>query len=279
MESIEKKRTSTFTNKKGQQIFFRNWVARSTPKAVLLVVHGLNSHSSYYQYFAAQLNENYYEVYAIDIEGRGNSEGNRYYIADYRDTIADIDQLFNIIKAAHPKAPVFLMGHSAGGVFSAVYAALYQDKLSGFICESFAFRIPAPGFALAFIKLLSYILPHASLIKLKNEDFSRDKSVVYKMNSDLLITDEKQPAKTIQQLLLAADVLKKQMPDLHIPLLILHGTADKVTRPEGSKYFMEHAASPDKQLKLYEGHYHDLLNDKYSTIVIKDIIHWLNGRA
>ncbi|MXV50413.1 hypothetical protein GS399_05460 [Pedobacter sp. HMF7647] len=69
------------------------------------------------------------------------------------------------------------------------------------------------------------------------------------------------------------------MPAIQLPLLILHGTADKAAKPEGSQYFMENAGSADKELKLYEGHYHDLLNDKYNGIIIKDIIRWLDERV
>lgn len=63
---------------------------------------------------------------------------------------------------------------------------------------------------------------------------------------------------------------------IKLPLLILHGTTDKVTKPGGSEYFMKHASSTGKQLKLYEGHYHDLINDKYHAIVVRDIAGWLN---
>ncbi len=69
------------------------------------------------------------------------------------------------------------------------------------------------------------------------------------------------------------------MPQISLPLLVLHGTADKATNPGGSAYFIKNASSTDKQLKLYEGHYHDLLNDKYNGIIIKDIVRWLNERV
>lgn len=273
-----KQTTSTFSNNKGQHIFYRNW-RNGEAKGIILIVHGLNSHSGYYQSFAMQLNENNFEVYAIDLAGRGQSEGERYYIGDYKDVVADIDRLVNIVKAAHPAVPVFLFGHSAGGVFASVYAAQRQDKLKGLISESFAFQVPAPGFAQAAIKFLSQIIPHTRLVRLNNEDFSRDKSIVDMMNNDPLLAKEKQPTRTMQQLFLAAEYLKKEIPAIKLPLLILHGTADKATKAGGSEYFMEHASSTDKQLKLYEGHYHDLLNDKYNGIVIKDVLRWLNERV
>lgn len=279
MLSRHKHIVSTFRNLKGQNVFYRNWSADGLPKAIVLVIHGLNSHSGYYQDFATQLNENDFEVYAIDLCGRGQSDGERYYIQDYNEIIADIDLFLNIANAAHPTLPVFLFGHSAGGVFASVYALQHQAKLKGLISASFAFQVPAPGFALATIKFLSHIIPHTRLVKLNNEDFSRDKAIVATMNNDPLLAKEKQPAKTMQQLLLAAEYLKKAMPEIKLPILILHGTADRATRPSGSEYFMEHASSVDKQLKLYEGHYHDLLNDKYHGIVFRDIVRWLNDRV
>jgi len=277
---VQSKQTvSTFRNRKGQNIFYRNWSPDSVAKGIILIVHGLNSHSGYYQNFAKQLNENNFEVYAIDLYGRGQSDGERYYIEDYKEIIADIDLFFNISNAAHPALPVFLFGHSAGGVFASMYALHHQSRLKGLISVSFAFLVPASGFTLAIIKFLSRIIPHTRLVKLNNEDFSRDREVVVTMNNDPLLAKERQPAKTIQQLLLAAEDLKKEMPEIKLPLLILHGTADRVAKPGGSEYFMKHASSVDKQLNLYEGHYHDLLNDKYHGLVFREIIRWLNGRV
>ena len=79
-----------------------------------------------------------------------------------------------MVKAREPGLPVFLLGHSAGGVIACIYALEHQDEIDGLICESFAHEVPAPDFALAVVKGLSRILPHAHALKLKNEDFSRD---------------------------------------------------------------------------------------------------------
>ena len=279
MESKKQPQTATFINQKGLHIFYRNWIPEFKPKGLVLIIHGLNSHSGYYLEFANSLVENGFEVYAMDLAGRGRSEGERYYIGDYHDVFADIDLLIEIASSACPSAPIFLFGHSAGGVFASSYAVQNQPKLRGLISESFAFQIPAPAFILATIKFLARIIPHTRLIKLNNQDFSRDPSLVLKMHKDPLLEKEKQPAKTMQQLLLAAEYLKEEMNSLELSILILHGTADKATRPAGSEYFMEHVSSADKQLKLYEGHYHDLLNDKYKGIVFRDILIWLNERV
>lgn len=278
MLSSEKYTTSTFRNKKEQNIFYRNWKTETPPNAIMLIVHGFNSHSGYFHSFATQLNEINIEVYAIDLCGRGQSDGEGYYISSYQDVVSDIDQLLAIGRTANPIVPAFLYGHSAGGVFASVYAVQHQEKLRGLISASLALKLPAPGFALAAIKLLAYIIPHKRLVRLDNEDFSRDRSVVDTMNNDPLLVNEKQPGKTMQQLILAGQYLKRKMTGIKLSLLILHGLADKATKPDGSRYFIEHASSNDKQIKLYEGHYHDLLNDKYNGIVVRDIIRWLIER-
>ncbi|MEP7039573.1 MAG: alpha/beta hydrolase, partial [Acidobacteriota bacterium] len=129
---------------------------------------------------------------------------------------------------------------------------------------------------LAVLKGLSYIAPHFHSIKLKNEDFSRDPKVVEQMNNDPLIKDEAQPIETMAELVRADERLRKEFPLIKLPLLILHGTADKAAKPGGSQFFYDTAGSKDKTLKLYEGHFHDLLHDIDHETVMTDISHWID---
>ncbi|MGF7218022.1 alpha-beta hydrolase superfamily lysophospholipase [Spirosoma lacussanchae] len=279
MQALNQPQTATFRSEEGLTVSYKMWHAVGTPEAVVVLAHGFNAHSGYFQWAAEQLAVRQYEVYAIDFPGRGNSDGERYYVADYNQFVRELDKLVDITKAARPGLPTFLLGHSAGGVLSSIYALEHQAKLSGFICESFAFQVPAPDFALAVLKGLSHVFPHAHVLRLKNEDFSRMSSVVEFMNNDPLIADEVQPTKTVQQLSLADERLKAEMANITLPLLILHGTDDKVTKPSGSQYFYETSSSTDKTLKLYEGHYHDLLNDAEREVVMQDILGWIDKRT
>ena len=271
--------TNTFEVANGQKVFYRNWKTANSPKAVVVIVHGFNSHSGYYQWTAEQLTAKNFETYAIDLRGRGNSDGERFYIADNDEIVSDINQLVSIAKEANPNLPLFVLGHSAGGVLSALYMLEHQDRVKGFICESFAYQVPAPDFAIAVLKGLSHIAPHAHVLKLKNEDFTRDTAAVEAMNNDPLIAHEVQPTKTVQQLALADERLKKGFSNITIPILIIHGTMDKATKPSGSQEFYDKAGSTDKTLKFYEGHYHDLLNDIDKEIVMNDILEWLSKRV
>jgi alpha-beta hydrolase superfamily lysophospholipase len=131
---------------------------------------------------------------------------------------------------------------------------------------------------LAVLKGISHIAPHAHVLRLKNEDFSRDPEVVAALNSDPLTLNEVQPTSTVAALVRADERLKREFPLITLPVFILHGTADKATKPSGSQFFYDTVGSADKTLKLYDGHFHDLLNDIDKDIVMADIISWIDRR-
>ena len=263
---------------KGARIFVRSWLPEGTARAVVVICHGVNSHSGQYAWTGEHLAARGFATYALDLRGRGKSDGERFYVEDVADYAADVSGTVDLAKANHPGLPVFLLGHSAGGVTSCIYVIENQDKLAGFICESFAFQVPAPGFALAAIKGLSHIAPRLPVLKLKNEDFSRDPKAVEALNSDPLTAHEVQPAITVAALVRADEHLRVAFPTITLPVLIMHGTDDHATVCHGSEFFYETVGSADKTLKLYEGHYHDLLNDVGKEEVFADITAWIDAR-
>jgi acylglycerol lipase len=262
----------------GLKIFTRSWQPAGTPRAILVIVHGFNSHSGHYLWVGQQFAKNGLAVHALDLRGRGKSEGDRYHVERIEDYIDDVDTLLEMAKAKNPGLPVFLLGHSAGGVISCMYTLDHQAKLAGLICESFAHELPAPDIALALLKGLSHIVPNAHVLKLDNNGFSRDPKVVEALNNDPFVADEVQPTETVAAMLRGDERLKREFSRITLPVLILHGTLDKVTKPSGSQQFYEMAGSTDKTLKLYEGHYHDLLNDIDKEVVLADIQQWIDAR-
>ena len=269
---------SNFKGVGGLNIYFRSWYPSETARAVVAIVPGFNSHSGYYEWVATQLTAKGVVVYAIDLRGRGKSDGERFYVQNFEDYVTDVASFVSIVKEKEKGLPVFMLGHSAGGVVACNYALDYQQELAGLICESFAYQVPAPDFALAVLKGLSHIAPHAHVLKLHNEDFSRDTAVVDFMNNDPLIAHETQPTQTVAAMVRADERLKKEFQKITLPLLILHGTKDKATKPSGSQHFFETAGSNDKTLKLYEGSFHDPLNDLDRGLVMADILSWVNER-
>jgi alpha-beta hydrolase superfamily lysophospholipase len=259
-------------------LFIRSWRPAAPPRAVVCIVPGFNSHSGYYEWVGSQLADAGLAAYAVDLRGRGKSDGERFYIDSFSDYESDAHALVTLATKREPGLPLFLLGHSAGGVVACTYALEHQPELAGLICESFAFRVPAPDFALAVLKGLSHIAPHAHVLPLKNEDFSRDPKVVAAMNADPLIAHETQPTQTVAAMVRADERLEKEFPLITLPVLILHGTADKATKPGGSQAFYDAAGSTDKTLKLYEGAFHDLLNDTDKETVMADITRWVDER-
>jgi alpha-beta hydrolase superfamily lysophospholipase len=267
----------TFGSPGGVDIFLRSWHPDAKPRAVMVICHGFNAHSGQYAPVAQRLVEAGFAVYAPDLRGRGRSQGERFYVDDISEYAADLAGAIAIAKSREPGLPVFLLGHSAGGVTAAIYALDHQSELAGFICESFAFQVPAPGFALAAIKGLSHIAPKLGVLTLHNADFSRDPAVVAALDADPYTKGETQPAMTVAALVRADERLHDAFPSITIPLLILHGTADKAAVCKGSQFFFDTAGSADKTLKLYEGHYHDPLADIGKEAVFADILAWLNA--
>ena len=272
-----KAREERIDSTKGIKIFVRSWQPEASPRAVVVICHGVNSHGGQYLWAGEQLAAAGLAVMALDLRGRGKSDGERFHVDDVQDYVSDVAATIALAKSRHPGLPVFLLGHSAGGVVSSTYVLDHQSELAGFICESFAFQVSAPGFALAAIKGLSHFAPHLPVLKLKNEDFSRDPQWVETLNNDPLTAHEVQPAITVAALVRADERLHDSFPQVTLPVLIMHGTDDRATVCKGSQFFYDTAGSKDKTLKLYEGHYHDLLADIGKEGVLADIKSWIDA--
>ena len=228
---------STFEGVGGLKIFTRSWQPERETRGVVVIVPGLNSHSGQYLWVGEQFAARDLAVYALDLRGRGRSEGERYYVEKLEDYSEDVATLVRIAKSENPGLPVFVLGHSVGGVISCLYTLDHQSEIDGLICESFAYDLPVPDIVLSFIKGLSYITPHTHVFPLKNEVFSRDPLVVDSMNNDPLIQGESQPAQTSKVIIDAASRLNEEFPLIKLPVLILHGTEDKATNPSGIQFF------------------------------------------
>jgi alpha-beta hydrolase superfamily lysophospholipase len=273
------KSTEELIDGAGGRIFVRSWKPDGPARAVVAICHGVNSHSAYFKWTGEQLAAKGFAAYALDLRGRGRSDGERYYIKDVSEYESDVEALIKLAKMREPGLKLFLLGHSAGGVTSCIYTLDHQAELAGFICESFAFQLPAPDFALQALRGLAHLAPHAHVLKLNNADFSRDPAVVKAMNEDPLMLHETQPTATVAALAKADDRIRREFANFTLPLLILHGTKDNATKYQGSQEFYDKAGSKDKTLKLYEGHYHDLLNDIGKEQVMGDVLSWIEARV
>src|SRR5258708_1950559 len=143
-EALINAREEGVTGVGGLNIFVRSWRPAGKARGVIAICHGVKSHSGYYAWVAEQFVAHGFAVYAVDLRGRGKSDGDRFYLEKFDDYLNDVNTLVRLSKAREPGLPVFLLGHSAGGVVSSVYTLEHQAELTGFICESFAFQVYAP---------------------------------------------------------------------------------------------------------------------------------------
>ena len=231
------------------KIFVRSWHPEGKPRGVVVIVHGFNAHSGMYLWVAEQF---------VDTSGlrglrcasiracRGNSDGDRFYVNSFEDYASDVASVVTLAKSREPGLPVFLLGHSAGGVTSCLYTLEHQWELSGLICEEFLrSSCPRPILCWPFLgQGWSHIAPHAHVLRLKNEDFSRDPNAVKEMNEDPLIDAMRfsSTCASIAAMVRADERLKKEFPLITLPVLILHARLlDKASREfSGSQFFLRH---------------------------------------
>ena len=272
-------RESTFQGTGGVRLWEQSWRPLEEPKAVLVLVHGLKDHSSRYGLVAAEIVKLGISVYAFDLRGHGHSEGPRAWVENFDDYVGDLLGFIASVAPREPGRPIFLFGHSMGGAIVTKYLLVRSPSLRGVILSGPALQRPSSvsGFLVGFTKFLSAVAPHAKVFKSENSDFSRDPNVVAEMDADPLIYQKPAPARTAAELLRAMEYIHARMDSVGVPLLILHGTADKLSDPEGSRELFRRAGSADKSLKLYEGFYHDLLHEPGKEQVMADLLGWLNA--
>ena len=222
-----------FESKGGLKIFVRSWLPPTAARAVVVLVHGFKSHGGLFEWTAEQLVPRGFAAYALDLRGHGRSEGERLFVETFGDYVADVAGVVALSKTRHGGAPTFVLGHSAGGVVSCLYALDHQREIAGLVSESFAHELPAPEFALAVLKGIGHVLPHAHVLKLKAEDFSRDEAFVARMKNDPLISKDGYEAQTVGELVRADERLKREFSRLELPVLILHGTGDRAAKSHG----------------------------------------------
>src|SRR5215203_176035 len=112
---------SSFEGVGGLKIATRSWAPESNARAIIILVHGFNAHSGYMVWPAEQFAAAGFAVHALDHRGRGKSEGERFYVEEFSDFLTDVHSLVEIARAQDPGLPVYILGHSAGGVIASSY--------------------------------------------------------------------------------------------------------------------------------------------------------------
>jgi acylglycerol lipase len=263
----------------GVGIFWQAW-RPSAVRAVVVLAHGGSEHSTRYAWTAERLAERGYATYALDHRGHGRSEGPRAYLDRMDNVLADLDDLVQLGSERHPDAPVFLLGHSVGGCVALAYAIAHQDKLDGLIVSAPVAALAAASPATrAAGALLSVVAPRLGVYPIDSTGVSRDPAVVRDYDEDPLNYHGKLPARTVAELASTVGRFPERLPRLTLPLLVMHGTADRIVPPAASDLVDARASSEDKTYIRYDGLYHEILNEPERERVVGDVADWLDERT
>jgi acylglycerol lipase len=274
---------TTIKTRDGLTLPLYRWHAVGPRRATVALLHGLAEHAGRYGPLGERLSAAGIELLAVDLRGHGFAPGPRARIERFDDYLLDADALLAI--AAKNGGPLFLMGHSMGGAIAALYAVERLPEsgheLDGLILSSPALKPgrDVPRWMLTLSQIISRIWPNFPAMKIDAALLSRDPEIVAANRKDPLVHHGAIPARTGAEILLAMQRIERGRADLRMPLRVYHGTADKLTEPDGSREFGQHAGSPDKTLTLYEASYHETMNDLDRERVIGELMKWIDAHC
>jgi alpha-beta hydrolase superfamily lysophospholipase len=262
----------------GVGIQWQAWLPDAEPRALVLLAHGAAEHSGRYAWTAGRLAARGHAVYALDHRGHGRSDGPRSFVDRLDNAVADLHRLSGLAQERHPGAPRYLLGHSMGGCISLGYALSHQDELSGLVLSAPFALLDVNPVARFASRLLSRIAPRLPVYKIDGTTVSRDPEVVSAYDSDPLNHRGMLPARTIGELTEAVGELPERLPSLRLPILVVHGTGDRLVDPRGSELVRERSGSEDCTLIGYDGLYHEVLNEPERDRVLADVADWIEAR-
>lgn len=270
----------TWKSKDGLEMYARAWEPEGTTKAVVCFVHGLGEHSGRHAHIGKAFTEAGFALVAFDLRGHGKSGGQRGHFPSIDAAMNDIHEQIRQGSEKFPGLPVFLYGHSLGGLLVLNYATYHKHSLSGVIVTGAGLRSPVleQKAKIALAKLLGGLLPTMSIpTGLETEALSRDPEVVRTYKKDPLVHEIATLSTTVHIGISAVDRAFAHAAEFPSPLLLMHGAADRLTYPRGSQEFA--ALVPGNcTLKFWDGLYHEIHNEPEQNEVFAFIIDWMNSQ-
>jgi alpha-beta hydrolase superfamily lysophospholipase len=273
----------SFDGVEGVRIVYDVWIPAdigSTPRGVVILAHGLGEHARRYDHVVARFGREGLITYALDHRGHGRSGGKRVLVKDISEYTNDFATLVGIAAREHPGATRIVLGHSMGGGIVFAYGVEHPDDydlmvLSGPAVAAQNAVSPLLG---RVAKVMGVIAPGLPLQALDADAVSRDPAVVDAYNNDPLVYHGKIPGGVARVLLLVGETMPQRAPSLTAPLLVVHGSDDRLILAEGSRQLVAAVGSADVELKIYPGLYHEVFNEPEQQQVLDDVVSWINAR-
>ena len=268
----------------GVELYWQGWLpslesSAGPPRGVLLICHGMGEHSGRYATVVDALVPDGWAVYGLDHRGHGRSGGVRVHLRHYADFLADLDTFRRMVATRNETRP-FLLGHSMGGQIALAYALDHQDDLAGLVLSAPALQAPpVPRAVRAVATALARVTPRLRRAVVDLATISRDEAVVTDYRTDALVH---QGHPTIALSLALAEqmtLLPARVRDLRLPLLVQHGTDDRICPPDGSRALAESVGTDDLTVRWYDGFWHEIYHEPERERPLADLREWLDRRA
>jgi len=268
-----------FKSIRDTNIYYQYWLPEGEPKAILLVAHGIAEHSGRYMNVVNHFVPAGYAVYGIDHIGHGKSDGKRVCVERFQDYTKTLKKYFDMIRGWQAEKPIFLVGHSMGGLISAAYLLEHQDELTGVVLSGPGIKVPDNiSNAVIFAgKILSVVMPKAGIIQLDAEGICRDPAVVDAYVNDQLVYTGKITARLGAEMLKTMEHVTESATKIRLPIMIVQGGSDKLVDPSGAQLLYDSVSSEDKTIKIYDGLYHEVFNELEHGQVLDDVKVWLES--
>jgi acylglycerol lipase len=262
---------------RNNNIYTQAWLPEGNIKAILLIIHGLGEHSGRYGNVVDHFVPLGYAVYSYDHLGHGKSGGAREMVGRFEDFTDTLSIYYNRIKGLQSGKPIFLLGHSLGGLIAPFYLLEHQADFQGAVISAPLIKVGEDISAATILigRILSVLAPKTGLIQLDPTGLSRDPAVVKAYIDDPLVFHAKTPARLAAELLKAMMRVTAEAEKITLPFIALQGSADKFVDPGSAKMLYDKTRSKDKTLKIYEGLYHEVFNEPEHARVLKDVETWL----
>jgi acylglycerol lipase len=276
------KKDGQFAGQGGLRLYWQTWLPEGEVRAVVIVAHGYGEHGGRYGNLVERLVMHGYAIYALDQRGHGRSEGPRGHVGRFAEFVADLHAFRIRIEEEQRGKPLFLLGHSMGGLIAVRYLLAHDQGLSGAILSSPAFGIyNQPSRLFQWLgKLLSRIAPRASFQGNVDPRFlSRDQSVGQAYAADPLV-HKRASARFFTEFKWAMANALERAPEVRLPLLILQAGDDRLVDPRATENFASRVEAQAKESHVYPGLYHEIFNELPADreLVFADLERWLEAR-
>ena len=254
----------------GGRLYYRHWDTGAPARTQVVISHGFAEHSGRYAHVAAALNQAGFPVWALDHRGHGQSEGERADIESVAAAVADLDLFVDVVRGAVADGPLFLLGHSMGGLLATAYAENHQERLTGLVLTGALLYVAPEIAALADLEEI----PDLGLADV----VSSDPAVVQAYKDDPLVYLGPPPRRFIESFGQVEEV-RSRLKELTLPILAMHGSSDLLVSPQALRDLVAAVSSEDLTAVFWPGLWHEILNEPRKGEVISAVVNWISQRA